>query len=282
MKKMKSGTIIFISGASLNNNIWDKWCDYFTRKGFETHAHNWPFKDGDSETLRNCPSVTDLATLRLGELVNHFEDLIRKMPSQPILIGHGIGGLIVQLLLQKGLGAAGIVIHGLYPSGLNISNISAFKHRLKTMGLFNNKAETYRIEFKEWERMVANGMEELLQIDSYYDFSIPESKLVARDAFWGMMKMDYKKPHPPLLFIAGDYDRISPSHLVFKNFRKYRHKDSVTDYREYKNRNHLTLIAPGWADIASYILSWTEMHVTPQAPKRHNGQIVHISEIRRF
>ena len=40
-------------------------------------------------------------------LVDHFEKQIRDLPEQPVVIGHSFGGLIVQMLLNRGLGAAG-------------------------------------------------------------------------------------------------------------------------------------------------------------------------------
>jgi pimeloyl-ACP methyl ester carboxylesterase len=51
-----------------------------------------------------------LAKITIKGLVDHFEKQIRDLPEQPVLIGHSFGGLIVQMLLDRGLGAAGVAI----------------------------------------------------------------------------------------------------------------------------------------------------------------------------
>ena len=46
----------------------------------------------------------ELAGLGLNEIVDHYERLIGELDQPPVLIGHSFGGLIVELLLDRGLG----------------------------------------------------------------------------------------------------------------------------------------------------------------------------------
>lgn len=282
MKQMKTGTIVFISGAFMNNNIWDEWRNFFKQNNFDTYAPEWPFNNGTSEELRNRHPNNEMATLCLEELLIQFEDFIRKLPGKPILIGHSLGGLLVQHLVQKDLAVAGVVIGSFYPKKIILQKISTLLYRLKTMGYLSNMNETYRISFSDWQHFIANDMKESDQINAFYDFSIPGSKLLARDTFWGSKSINFKKPHPPLLFISGSNDKITSSNLNFNNFKKYSHKESLTDYKEFTNRNHLTLIVIHWKDVASYILYWLSINITPETPKLHKGQNVHITVINKL
>jgi pimeloyl-ACP methyl ester carboxylesterase len=63
---------------------------------------------GEVEDVRRDPSP--LNGLGLAEIVAHYEGIVRGLDRQPVLIGHSFGGLVVELLLDRGLGAAGVAI----------------------------------------------------------------------------------------------------------------------------------------------------------------------------
>jgi pimeloyl-ACP methyl ester carboxylesterase len=62
-------------------------------------------------------AADDLKGLCLTEVVAHYEGLIRGLPEPPVLVGHSFGGLIVELLLDRGLGRAGAAISPARPGG---------------------------------------------------------------------------------------------------------------------------------------------------------------------
>jgi pimeloyl-ACP methyl ester carboxylesterase len=80
------------------------------------------------------------------------------LSEKPILIGHSLGGLIVQLLLQDELGVAGVAIHSFPPKGVNRSWLSLLKAVWETMILFSSGKKTYLMSFNEWRSTIANGM----------------------------------------------------------------------------------------------------------------------------
>src|SRR5437667_9915520 len=64
--------------------------------------------EGGIEQLRRDPS--SFASLGLKEVVDHYEQIVRELETPPIIIGHGFGGLVTQILLDRGWGAAGVAI----------------------------------------------------------------------------------------------------------------------------------------------------------------------------
>jgi fermentation-respiration switch protein FrsA (DUF1100 family) len=94
------------------------------------------------------------------------------------------------------------------------------------------------------------------QKDGYYRFAIPESKLIVRDTITSAAKINFKNPHAPLLLTSGSDDHTIPASLNYANYQKYRNSNSVTDYKEFKGRNHFVLGQPTWKEDADYILDW--------------------------
>src|SRR5215470_14497323 len=92
-------SIVFITGTFIGNNCWDEWISYFEKRGYECIAPAWPYKDASAEELRNRPSNDPIALNTLTSTTDHFVTLINSLSEKPILIGHSLGGLIVQFLL---------------------------------------------------------------------------------------------------------------------------------------------------------------------------------------
>src|SRR5262245_10392788 len=94
--------LLLIHGAWLSARSWERYVEFFDRRGYDVAAPEWPRKDGDVEQLRE--DADELRGLGLDEIVDHYADLIGKLDQPPVLIGHSFGGLITELLLDRGLG----------------------------------------------------------------------------------------------------------------------------------------------------------------------------------
>lgn len=112
------------------------------------------------------------------------------------------------------------------------------------------------MSFREWQYAFTNGMSYEDQKQAYYDLATPESKLLVRDAITYDAWVDFKRPHAPLLFVAGSKDNFIPASLNYANYKKYSDKNSITDYKEFDGRNHYVLGQPTWVENAEYIAGW--------------------------
>ncbi len=258
MKKSTSQTIVFITGAFVSNKCWDEWKIFFENRGYKTLAPAWPEKDAPSCTLRQSHPNGAIASLRLANLTDYFAEIVKQLPEKPILIGHSMGGLITQLLLQRDLASAGIAIHSLQPQGVFTFKFSFYKAGWGPLGFFTSTKKSFLMSFSQWQYAFTNGMPFEEQKVAYYRFLVPESKLAVRDAITKVAHVDFNKPHAPLLFVSGSTDNFIPASLNYSNYKKYQHSGSITDYKEFEGRNHFVLGQPTWEEDATYIADWLE------------------------
>lgn len=259
MKTINSKTILFVTGAFVSHIGWDNWKLFFESKGYTCILEPWPHKSGTAKELRDKqPNDIALAKLEYTDVVEHFAKIARSLPEKPILIGHSLGGLTVQILLQRGLGEAAIAIHSVPPQGVTSFEFSFIRSLWKPLGIFRLLNKTHLMSFSEWQYAFTNGMSLIDQKESYEINTIPESRRAIRGPLGSAGKIDFKKPHGPLLFISGSEDHIMPASLNYSNYKKYKnsHNNSVTEYKEFEGKNHYVLGLPTWQDEANYTLEF--------------------------
>ena len=253
-----SRSIVFITGTFISNNCWDDWKPFFENEGYKCIAPTWPFKDAPAEELRNRPAKDPMASNTLASLVDHFSSIITSLPEKPILIGHSLGGLIVQLLLQRELGIAGVAIHSFPPKGVNRFWLSFLKTIWEAMVLFSSAQETYLMSFSKWRYAIANTIDYEQQKELYYLYAVPESKRIIREAFRCVAHIDFNKPHAPLLITSGSSDKLIPASLNYSNYKKYPSGNYITEYVEFKTHTHLVFGVPTWKEEANCVLHWLQ------------------------
>jgi len=249
------GSVVFITGTFLGNNCWDQWKQYFEGNGYRCIAPAWPHKNASPEELRNRDADHAMSSNRLIGLTDYFATIVNTT-SRPIIIGHSLGGLIVQLLLQRGLGSAGVAIHSFPPAGVNTFQFSFIKAVWEAMAFFTSLQKTYMMSFRKWKKSVANGMSCEQQKELYYKYATPESKRLIRDAFKCTAKINFKNPDVPLLFTSGGRDRLIPHSLNYINYQRYKIGDTITSYKNFKEHGHLVFDSPVWMEEAEFILNW--------------------------
>lgn len=249
-------TILFITGAFVSHHSWDEWIPFFRNNGYTVFAPAWPYKDASVDVLRKRHPDPEVASIRLVDLITHYGDIAAALDEKPIIIGHSIGGLIAQILLQKGLAASAVAIHSVPPQGIFTFKLSFLIAGWGPLGFFTSAKKTFLMNFDQWKYAFTNGMPEEWQEKAYCNLLIPESKLVVRDTITAAAKIEFNRPHAPLLFIAGSSDHTIPSSLNYSNYKKYTDKESITAYKVFEGRNHFVLGQPGWEGVALHILEW--------------------------
>lgn len=251
-------TVLFIHGMFMTPACWDNWEPFFKKHGFKTLAPAWPEHEKPIAEQRAAHPNAALAKLTLTDLVNHYRAIIQKMDEKPILVGHSMGGLVVQLLMQENLGAAGIVIDSAPPKQAIpfFPPWSAIKANWPVISPFVNKDEPYLIPPEAFEYAFVNGLAPEIQKMAYARYVVPESRKVGNGPDSKEGKLDFEKKKAPLLIIAGEKDNIVPSGFNRDNYKKYADLPSITDFREFPGRTHWIIGQEGWEEVAQFSVDW--------------------------
>jgi pimeloyl-ACP methyl ester carboxylesterase len=251
---MKSKTVVFVHGMYMNPLCWEHWLEYFQAKGYTCLAPAWPGRDRPFETLRQQHPDPELGKLTLSDVVDHFTRTIQALDEKPILIGHSMGALVVQLLLQKDLAAAGVAIDSAPPLGVFTLQWSFLKSNWPHITPFTAQSRPITMTFARFQYTFANTMPLAEQRAAYERYVVPESRRVPRQSLTA--RVDFKKAHAPLLLIAGSADHIIPAALNKNNYTKYQPSPGVTAFKEFPGRAHFIIGQKGWEEVAGFVYAW--------------------------
>jgi alpha-beta hydrolase superfamily lysophospholipase len=255
---MNVTTIVLINGLWMTALSWELWVRHYTDKGYCVIAANWPGMEGDIQQLRRDPS--SFGSLGLTEVVDHYEQIIRELDGPPIIIGCGLGGLMTQILLDRGWGAAGVAIASAPVKGIARLPLSMLKLAFSVLGKsLSNKAAS--LTAQQFRRAFTNSLTESESLDAFNRYTVPApNRVLSQTAFANFsphsaITVNFRNDtRAPLLLVAGGKDRIVPSSIVKANFELYRESKAETDYKEYPEQTHFSLLQE--TKVADYVLGW--------------------------
>ena len=252
---------MLIHGAWLAANSWESFARYFEARGFAVSAPEWPRKQGDVAQLREA--TDELEGLGLTEIVDHYESQIQSLDEPPVLIGHSFGGLIVELLLDRGLGRAGVAMSPAPPKGILVLPFSSLKAASPALAHPSRWHGVVPLTPEEFTYGFVNTFSPEDAAAAYETYAVPESGQIFYEA--GFANFHLHPPtevhftsdeRAPLLIVGAEKDNTVPASLSHKQFEKYEKSEAQTDYLVFAGRPHLMMVAEGWEEIATAIESW--------------------------
>lgn len=247
-----AGTIIMIHGMWGGGWYWENYKKFFEGNDYCCVTPNLRFHDMDPKGVPN----PQLGTTSLLDYAKDLEEEIRRLDSQPILMGHSMGGLISQILGSRGLARALILLTPASPGGINAltpSVVRSFQSVLMGYGFWKRpRRQTFNEAVYSMLKLLPAEEQKIV-----YDRFVYESGRAASEiGFWYLdpqkaSKVDEKKVVCPVLVIAGAQDKITPASVVRKVAVKY-----GATYKEFPNHAHWVVGEPGWQDVAEYAADW--------------------------
>jgi pimeloyl-ACP methyl ester carboxylesterase len=249
-----STVVVFVHGMYMNAVSWQPWEQFAAGRGYSTHAPSWPYHRGEPRELRARIDPA-LGRLTFGAVVQHYMKVLDALPERPILVGHSVGGLAVQKLVNEGYGAAGIVVSPAPPRGI----LSFSPHFVRANFPHLNPLagnRPIRMTPSRFHYTFANTVGRRESDDLFERYAVPESRNVPRSTVTRQGAIDFGRPHVPLLFLGGDQDHLTPLPMVLRNARAYRNAAGRLDVRGFANRSHFICNEPGWEEVAGYAFDW--------------------------
>jgi pimeloyl-ACP methyl ester carboxylesterase len=254
-------TIVLIHGLWMTPQSWEPWVRRYTDRGFHTIAPAWPGMDRPIEALREDSSAID--HLGITEIVDHYDAIIAGMAQPPIIMGHSFGGLITQILLDRGRGIAGIAIDSAPVKGVLSLPVSAIRSSLPALKNPANNHKSVMLSPEEFHYAFTNTLTAEQSLAIYERQAVPgPGRVLFQAALANLNPHAASKVHfenddrAPLLIIAGAVDHVSPPSVNQATARLQHRSGVVTDYKEFSGRSHYIIGQEGWEEVADYAIAW--------------------------
>jgi pimeloyl-ACP methyl ester carboxylesterase len=259
LMSQRPDTIMLIHGLWMTPRSWEHWVERYKGHGFDVLAPAYPGLEVEVEALREDPSPIEVLTIE--GVVHHYETIIRGLKRPPILMGHSFGGALVQILLDRGLGAAGVAIDSAPIKGILKVPWTQVRSTWPVLKNPQNRHRAVPFTLEQFRYAFTNNLSEEESRAAYERYHIPApGRIVFNGATQNFSpqaatRVDFEKEdRAPLLFIAGGEDHIMPASLNQANYEHYR--SGIVAFREYPDRAHFTAGQQGWEAVADFALEW--------------------------
>jgi pimeloyl-ACP methyl ester carboxylesterase len=259
--------VVFIHGLWLLPSSWDRWAEFFEDAGYAAVTPSWPDDPETVEEARAHPEV--LAKKTLGQVADHTAELIGRLEKKPAVMGHSTGGLLAQIIADRGLSAATVAIdpgpfRGVLPLPLSTLRVSAPVLRNPL-----NRGRAVTLTLDQFKYGWTNGLDDEEEAERLYEtyhvaapgvalMQMANANLNPRTE----AKLDPKNPNRgPLLIIEGEKDHTVPWAIANAAFKRQRQNPGVTEIEKVPGRGHSLTIDSGWREVAERALAFVKRFV---------------------
>jgi pimeloyl-ACP methyl ester carboxylesterase len=258
--------VVFIHGLWLLPSSWDNWANLFEEAGYAPLTPVWPDDPETVEEARAKPEV--FAKKKLGQVADHTAEVIGELSKKPAVMGHSTGGLLAQIIADRGLSAATVAIDPGPFRGVLPLPISALRSAWPVLGNPLNRGRAIALTLDQFKYGWANALseEEAKQLYETYHVATPGVALMqmanANLNPWTEAKVDPKNPERgPLLIIDGENDHTVPWAIANASYKRQKRNEAVTEIKKIPNRGHSLTIDSGWREVADTALAFVKRFV---------------------
>jgi len=258
--------VVFVHGLWLLPSSWDRWAAVFAEAGYTALTPGWP---DDPETVAQANAHPEvMAHKTVGQVADHFAEIIRKLKKRPAIVGHSFGGLLAQILAGRSLSAATVAIDPAPFRGVLPLPLSALKSAWPVLGNPANRNRAIPLTYEQFRFAFANAVPEDEAKALYATFAVPASGAPLFQAAaanfnpWTEAKVDTENPERgPLLIVSGEKDNTVPWAIAEASFKQQEKNFGVTEIVEMPNRGHALTIDGGWREVANTALAFIKRFV---------------------
>src|SRR4029077_6779693 len=263
-----SGTtpVVFIHGLWLLPSSWANWAELFKKAGHAPLTPDWPDDPETVEQARANPDV--LAKKNLKQIADHTAEVIDGLNKKPAVMGHSTGGLLAQLIADRGLSAATVGIDPGPFRGVLPLPLAALRSAAPVLKNPLNRSKAITLTLDQFKYGWANALsdDEAKQLYETYHVAAPGSALMqmanANLNPWTEAKLDPRNPdRGPLLIIDGEKDHTVPWAIANASYKRQSHNTAVTEIVKIPNRGHALTIDSGWREVAQTALDFVKRFV---------------------
>lgn len=236
--------LVFVHGAFAGAWCWDfHFLDFFAERGFECHALS----------LRGHGSSRGKRALQQCSLDDYAADIatvVDELDRAPVLIGHSMGGFLVQRYLERAVPAAAVLLAAVPPSGLMESSLRMFMQdpmllgQLMMLHSFGPPVVDHRVAARS---LFSDGIpaEELARVSRLMQ---PESQRAIWELHTGPLPRKWHMAEVPMLVLGAARDSLIAPESVRRTGRYF-----GVEAQLEPEMGHAMMLEPGWATVAGDI-----------------------------
>lgn len=260
-KPKSNHPIVFVHGAFTGAWCWNEhFLTWFADQGFETVSFSLRGHGGSGgRQLRTLSSIDDY--------VEDLEEVVETLGQKPILIGHSMGGYIIQKYLERHNAEAAILMASVPPEGLVASNAMMV---MAQPDLFFQMFWLQAIGPHTFlrERLGRAMLSPDIAEDEgliYFGRLETESQRALMDMMGANPIFLSAEDTPSMLVIGGRDDEIIQSELTRHTAKRY-----DADYALIDNIHHAMMLDKNWEKVAETILEWLQVKLVSQQRSKGN------------
>lgn len=246
LAKMKKETIVFVHGAWHGKWCWDKYFKpTFESEGYEVVTFDLPGHDAPGK-------IKGINKYSIGDYVKALEREVEKLDSPPIIIGHSMGGLIVQKFLENNTCKKAVLLASVPPYGVIKTTLRFLKipHAYPALLGFNLYALVNSLE-KSRDAFFSKELSER-DLKEYTDQLCSESYLAFINMLFPRINLN-NHLKIPMLVVGAKNDTIFLESEVRDTAKKYSAELIMMD-----NIAHDMMLDKNQETVSKEIISWIE------------------------
>jgi non-heme chloroperoxidase len=268
--------VVFVHGLWLLPSSWDRWRTVFDDAGYVTLAPGWPDDPNSVEEANRHPEV--MAHKSVGQIADHYDEIIRRLNQKPAVIGHSFGGLLTQILAGRGLSAVSVAIDPAPFRGVLPLPISSLKSASPVLGNPAHHRRAVPLTYEQFRYGFANAVSEDEARELHATYAVPGSGVPLFQAAtanlnpWTEVKVNTKNPERgPLLIMDGEKDHTVPWAIAHASYKKQARNAGITEIVKVPERGHSLTIDHGWRHVADTALNFVQRFSKPEATRSPAG-----------
>lgn len=245
---------MMVHGMCCTGDVWSRFRGFFEARGARVYT---PTLRPDARVSILGKPQRGLRALGFGDYVAQLEREARQIEEEtgkrPVVIGHSMGGLLAQVLAERGCVDAAVFISPSAPAGVRDTTARVFWSFIKLTNRLGVAPWAIRSSRRIVEATVFNVVPHA-ERDAAYNAFVYESGRAFHDlANW---PVDERRIRVPVLTVAATKDKLVPAKLVRLTGKKY--APIGGDFVEYENHGHWLYAEPGWERPAGEIYNWLD------------------------
>lgn len=250
--------LLFLHGAFVGAWCWEvHFLSYFVQRGFTVCA---PSLRGHGRSAGH----QQLQCTGVHEFVCDLERVVGELEHPPVLIGHSMGGLVIQKYLERHTVPAAVLIASVPPHGLLQSSMRLMlgDPLLLTQLTLLQSIGPSLTDLSIVRRAVFSDQLPEAELREYTRKLQSESQRALWDMTAGVLPRPWRVRALPMLVIGAQSDALFSIAEVKQTAQAY-----DADLHLQPDMAHAVMLEPGWEAVAQRIIDWlADKHLVADSP----------------